>query len=173
MASFNINHYLIDETISAERFAVITPGSFKIKVQSDQGSISFIYVRKTNMIQPIDSPCAPFRVVPDDLETFLWSMRQLPSAKIYVETPLLFEGIEPVLKVPRIDWSRTIDVLVEHNVVTTSPSESFMCTDPRRFSFRDGSDDHSNQWWEVDCLGTGMCADITEKVVDEWSRVAT
>lgn len=170
MASLNINHFLIDETISAEQFAAIIPGSFKIKVQSDSGSISFIYVRKTNMIQPVDSPCVPFRVAPDDLETFLRSMKQLPSAKIYVETPLLFEGMEPILRVSRVDWSRTIDDLVEHGIVATLPSESFMCTDPRRFSFRD---DNSATWWEVDCLGTGMCADITEKVVDEWSRVAT
>jgi hypothetical protein len=65
------------------------------------------------------------------------------------------------------NYSRIIDDLERHKLVTIFPSTMILATDPRKFILK-----NSKEEYEVDCLGTTLCEDITEMVLSLWKTVS-
>ena len=64
----------------------------------------------------------------------------------------------------RVDFPATITQLENRGVIRTRPSESWLATDERAFSFGE-IDDHGEEiWWQVDILGTQFGQDQTGRV---------
>ena len=68
------------------------------------------------------------------------------------------------------DWSQTITDLWNKGIVETTETKSALAIDKRKFWFRVGGADASEAI-DVDCLGTTMCTEISEKVLDAWNKV--
>jgi len=62
------------------------------------------------------------------------------------------------------DYPGMITDLERKGVVTTFTTESVMATDPRRFRYKDGE-------YDVDCLGTALCRQISHDIEEEWRRI--
>jgi hypothetical protein len=58
------------------------------------------------------------------------------------------------------DYSKTVSILEEKKKLKTRSSTYVLASDQRQFSI-DG-----DRWYEVDCLGTSLCKDITQEVLD-------
>lgn len=158
MATYPIYSYRIsDPRLATQLF----PGSIAISVRVGERSLRFIYYvdGEIEAIQPVIGAAYSY-TGPTRYTDFF---KDIGHREVIVETAAPHHTLQPTTVVHRISWSKTIDDLAAKLLVQVEPSQSFMCTDQRRFRF--GNDE---EWWEVDCLGTGMCPDITERVKDLW-----
>ena len=67
------------------------------------------------------------------------------------------------------DWPQTITDLWNKGIVETAETKSSMANDKRKFWFRTGGDSASEAI-DVDCLGTVLCTEISERVLDAWNK---
>lgn len=78
---------------------------------------------------------------------------------------------EPIrlLKTEKVeDWSQTISDLWTEGFVETKESSSGMAVDKRKFWFRTEGPESAV---DVDCLGTSLCSDISERVSALWESI--
>ena len=83
--------------------------------------------------------------------------------EIYLNTTARFDNAVQV-DIQYEDYPGMITDLEKHGVITTTESKSFICTDPRTFHYK-------SQSYEVDCLGTSLCQDISDMIVSEWNKL--
>lgn len=137
------------------------------------------YLSKSSSIRVVDNAVGIYNCVYEDHllvpRVFFVSFNgELPSAlsvedlarktsSIEVSSSEEFKDLELLRDYTYFDYPKTIDDLVARGKVFTAPSSSVLATDPRKFKFA-GED----QEYEVDCLGTKMFVELTERVVEAW-----
>lgn len=67
-----------------------------------------------------------------------------------------------------VNWSKTIDDLVEKGLVHTKPTKSMLASDQRKFWF---STEKEETAIDVDCLGMSLHREITDRVKVLWSSL--
>jgi hypothetical protein len=145
----------------------------EIHTSTGHGTLVFIYSTEDGLIYPQyipDTYTGEWNLAALSPEEFL-KQWELKGAKITAITrrDLSSEknpGLRCIGIKKYIDYPRMIDDLERAGKIKTKASTGFMATDPRKFWFLGDT-----QQYEVDCLGTGLCKYISERVSEEWMEI--
>ena len=69
-----------------------------------------------------------------------------------------------------IDYYHMVCDLESMGLAIIKESTNNMATILKKFKLTNAKNEELNHFWEVDCLGTSLCEDITKMVVDEWKK---
>lgn len=131
----------------------------------------------TERFEGIDEPLFTNPPSPDQLKELMKESNSIITIRSKEDYPI---G-RVVIKLK--DYSQMITDLEEASFVITKPSKLFLATDPRIFKFQkklsitEDPDqivqEDLTQEWNVDCLGTNLCMDITDVVERIWMTLKT
>jgi len=130
------------------------------------GDIKFIYDPLTQLMHPVSIPDRYIEVWPLDPLTPRKFLALLSDSHFLVYHSSARFGHRLVDMRIHFDYSKTIDELEKAGRVKTVVSKNYLANDPRKFSFV--NDQQNCGEYEVDCLGTKLCQDITDLVVEAW-----
>lgn len=169
MAKSHTYVYDIHTDIKREDFESILKNSREIFIKDGKGGITYIYDDGSAIFYPLRFT--------EDLED-LGMLRHLSIDEIYA---LVIKGCRILSFLDRklecggvylksieksIDYTQTISDLERLGCVKTMPTTNYLANDERKFSF---VDDPLVEY-EVDCLGTSLCQELSDRVVDAWKQ---
>jgi hypothetical protein len=138
-----------------------------IQILTDSGTLSFLYSKEERLIHTHfipDSYVGDWCLESLSLEDFL---NKFPLTKytlhVISKRKTDLKGLIEVSIKEYCDYPRMIDELEIQGKIKTKPSKNWLANDTRKFWFLGDA-----QEYEVDCLGSGTCRYISEKVTDEW-----
>lgn len=161
--------YDIHTDIKKEDLVQILKISREILIKDGDGSITYIYDDASSMFYPL-------RFTENIINLELLTHLSIDDVCLLVSTEnrvLCFLGhkldcmgvyLRSLEK--NIDYAQTVTDLGNLGCVTIVPSTNYLASDDRKFSF---VDDPLVEY-EVDCLGTSLCQDITDRVIDSWKQ---
>jgi hypothetical protein len=167
LRSYDVNTYLLPDppilSIEECRNALIHSLLISIKFK-DGGIVNYLYDNDNDLLHfsgRIESPQSSFFAVNSlTIKTFL----SILDVERHIETlELLKYKVVKTKKV--IDYAKIITDLSGKGIVGIRPSNNVMAVDERKFYFLN-DEDHFD--YDVDCLGTKACQDITLKVTELW-----
>lgn len=161
--------YDIETDIKKEDLVQILKSSHEVFIKDGDGGITYIYDDASSMFYPLR-----FTEHIKNLDLLrhlsIDEICSLISTKIRVlcfrRHKLDYKGVYLRSLEKNIDYAQTITDLEKIGCITIIPSTNYLASDDRKFSFVDDP----LVAYEVDCLGTSLCQDITDRVVDAWKQ---
>ena len=172
MARARIYTYNILPGITSQELHDVLRWSIEIRVSSDP-DMSFIYgpgpASGSGLIYPyhISGNYTHTDGLPKPLPS-LDFVKTYESIYITTKAPLDLPHLPLAAIKEYVDYPGMIDDLEKIGKVKTKIGTNYMAVDPRRFWFLDEGSTYEGSTYEVDCLGTKLCSDLTKKVEDEW-----
>ena len=94
----------------------------------------------------------------------LEELQALPIQMAVGMTTVVIPDLQPTHTHEYLDYSKTITQLEKAGLVQTKLSTLMMATDGRKFVYK-------GEEWEVDCLGTSLCQEVTDEIVALWRHL--
>ena len=184
---YNKSSYVYAVHVSSELYGSqpllrILESSTDISVISGNDKLSFECIRSTEGLRiiPLRQYLSTYEY---DMNSFLefCEMQAIPT--IMVSSSYNYTSHSNHIKLQQstnyIDYSLLIDYLLTHGIVKTKNSKSFLTTDGRMFSvikthpkvkaylkLNPELKDEIKGWFEVDCLGSALCLNLTQVIED-------
>lgn len=166
MATFDIYSYKISPNVKEETLEDLLKSSLNIVIKTKGKDVyTFLYDSENNLLHlSFHNPVTPS----DLIKIFSSGSSHKDDVEIVLEssTPHNQQGIlcSSIKKIK--DFPRMISDLEARSIVKIEKTNSAMAVDERKFYFSG-----ENTKYDVDCLGTTLCRDISDRVIDEWRKL--
>lgn len=140
----------------------------ELEVNTKSGNVNFLYEKEDGNVYPTKISRNYNGEAIEPISGTKFASKWLGvHAQITVITKQPLEYNSMVLTGVReyYDYPKMIDDLEKNKIVQTKPSNGYLVNDSRKFWFP------GEEEYEVDCLGTKLCVEITEKVKSSWLSI--
>lgn len=161
--------YELLETLKREDFEQIIVDVCELFIKDREGGVTFIYDDYQKTIYPIKfmEPFSNTELLNQLSIKYVYDLL-ISGTKIivFISRKLPYRGVYLKTIERDFDYPRMIADLETAKRVITMRTNNYLATDDRKFSFIDDVE----KVYEVDCLGTMLCQDIADLVINEWNQ---
>jgi hypothetical protein len=175
MASYTLRSYLVNlySIRDVNRLRDLMKGSVEVSVRRAKGKevsfVSYLYNEEADVVHLKNAPEDPNELSYLTLQELFESLEAKSSQTICVTTRNYFPVYIPWAEREVIDWPKMITDLEKAGKIEVSETKSVLAVDPRRFFFIGESEDTSI---DVDFLGSSISRSESDRVVEEWEKIA-
>jgi|WetSurMetagenome_2_1015567.scaffolds.fasta_scaffold459088_2 hypothetical protein len=166
MASFNVYTYrwAVPSTDDIDTIKHLIEGGINATLGANGVTTTFLYDREERLLHTTTytGTITPIFRRPIDLVTFIEFIKS-SKCILDVKTRIDHDTLKPVEVSEVVNYPVMITDLENLKLIETRPTSSVMAWDDRKFRFI-GED----VFYDVDCLGTRLCSDISERIKNIW-----